>query len=1208
MTQKTINIMLENLFQQISQEENDVKHDSNTQLLIRDKSASEIGYLMYNYPLSQLNTVINEESINGERVIHYYTKQRQWFTIVSEATGWEKSDIYQLTAMLFQHNSLKLSQSINNIFKRDESLVKIIQRDLLTPFDIERTQFRIKMGKDITDFSDAVVNMIDEYKSDSNDHFVQSVYGNIANYFAYKYDDLSSNKLGLDQQQDWRCSNCSNYNFRQRIGSKMQFNLSICALCGIEQADSIVLQLKGHDTYVMVSRVSDKQSIALEQDDLDELIQTVLSTRSFNLQCLSRNDKQNCPSIIRLAKYLITYKRWIHTIYDKTNGNDSLQKTIHVDIAHYVDDSLFKKVFFESAQSMKKITKDHINEITTVFNQDIMNVKTFLNLKRKMFIQFMKTHTTIKPAWAGKLYNMVRKALKSRAQTQEFGKFLSDVDMKTIDLDYHHILNTHINIGNKLTIENVFEFFRIAVHYEDTGSEIADCRSVNRRDDRTNPLESSQLDDDNDGQDKNIWQLKQYYAQSQLDIIHSYLVHSNWKHFVQRYANQSNDNEQVDEIENVSEKDDNLLQKQKHKYVTNASDSNTHYGFGVDHSHPHLHPKYLCIKYELLSNILCPLNINQFANLLTKAIRIHQVTVSDNYNNELKCKYYKADYNILRNEPIGIRHLLAIIIYTDMSQFCTGFRSTYRKIDNETKDSEVISRHQELYQYARCLYEAVEFFGQEMDEKLKVFHGLNKVMNFENFTAYFNQPISTSTSKLTAQQFSEGVGIILTLKSGAKYHNIKKASTIPKYLSVSWLSTFPGEDEKLFYGENIVFEICNIIEAQTNTEHTHELKMFNMFQKTLDNQTVDWNKKDLNTMNMIKALTNLIIQQQSNNLKQNNNAETEQKHQSSILNKYNTTYGKSLFGYFCNNIKTRKVCVKNYKCLPALMQTALFLRGNQISLVPLLTLLPNLTHITLNELDIGEMTSERKHYMNAVMEYIQTSSLANHRNLTKIKFQSKPQQDNRKQNSTLRKYAQFKANHLRKYGWDMQYYLGESLAHNITFELIHRKQATNRIMSIDKMKMQNSANVNVKKISTSRRASLPVIAIYQTEKERIETQRSDIGSNVKIESTIDDKSSYIVQKLKNENTELQKQLSNCKQKMNEILLEQTMKRHEDETEKIEIQKLKGLNEKLETKLKETQKQQSNLKEKLEIFENKCKELENNNKNFKNKYENEMFNK
>ena len=100
----------------------------------------------------------------------------------------------------------------------------------------------------------------------------------------------------------------------------------------------------------------------------------------------------------------------------------------------------------------------------------------------------------------------------------------------------------------------------------------------------------------------------------------------------------------------------------------------------------------------------------------------------------------------MRNEPIGIRHILAIIVYTDMSDFCTAFRATYRRLDGEKHDSQVSERHLQFYHYARALFEAAEFFGQRMTPDLKLYHGLNKVLYFSKFTEYFKQPISTTPS------------------------------------------------------------------------------------------------------------------------------------------------------------------------------------------------------------------------------------------------------------------------------------------------------------------------------------------------------------------------------------------------------------------------------------------------------------------------------
>eukprot|EP01084_Bolivina_argentea_P089002 160687_1 len=93
-----------------------------------------------------------------------------------------------------------------------------------------------------------------------------------------------------------------------------------------------------------------------------------------------------------------------------------------------------------------------------------------------------------------------------------------------------------------------------------------------------------------------------------------------------------------------------------------------------------------------------------------------------------------------------------------------------------------------------------------------------------------------------AQQFSQKYGIILTLKSGTskRLHYAQQ----PKYLAVSWLSGFPAESQYILYGSHILLEITNIHEAEKmTTSHKLELRMFNKFQKMLENKIVAWNVK-----------------------------------------------------------------------------------------------------------------------------------------------------------------------------------------------------------------------------------------------------------------------------------------------------------------------------------------------------------------------------
>merc|ERR1719317_215976 len=121
-----------------------------------------------------------------------------------------------------------------------------------------------------------------------------------------------------------------------------------------------------------------------------------------------------------------------------------------------------------------------------------------------------------------------------------------------------------------------------------------------------------------------------------------------------------------------------------------------------------------------------------------------------------------------------------------------------------------------------------------MGHSLAVYHGLSIKLLFEKFTAYFNQPISTTTSYIVAHQFSKGLGVILKLMVAANVlGDIKK---IPKYISVSWMSSFPGEEELLFYGRNVIFAVADIAEAENHTMHANELALYNLFQQLVLNE------------------------------------------------------------------------------------------------------------------------------------------------------------------------------------------------------------------------------------------------------------------------------------------------------------------------------------------------------------------------------------
>eukprot|EP01084_Bolivina_argentea_P003991 7563_1 len=966
-----------------------------------------------------------------------------------------EADLYCLT------NS-NISNDIKNNFLMDlakQSLRKYakplphaiktqISRTILQ-FDVEQLQLKISQGMNIDEFSNQIVKLVDNLtqineenkRKDNNaayceDDFISRIYETIANCFVQNHyfvdNDIYHESSG--RRYDWVCYNCGNNNFAFVIGSKVNIDISTCCLCGVQQKDSIALKLRNYDSFIMSTNIHTDNDIDTMKDNIDAMINSVIKHKKIDLLCLNKNDNKQCTSIRRLAKYLIRFKRWYYTIAG--GKSDDINKTIQVDIGKYVNNDTFHEIFIASVNSVKKITQNDAKKLTTMIKDNIDNIgdiKTFTNpnMERKVFIKIIEAHTKIKGIISGKLYNKITKSLKRKARLQKFEMFVANVDIELINKDYYHILKSHINDGNKETMKNVFRFFATVVHYEDTSAEIEECGSFNRRQHRVNDMNLQTIIDNTNDKDNNVFEtetknisaLKQYHCQSQVDVIHTYLVHSNWKLLMQRYVNQHDEGkEYVDDIDLLNVSNPNAIQN-KEKYVSD-------YGFGVGIEYPHILPKFDSIRDEMLYNSAWSIKDDQFQKLLIKAISLHKIAVSDENKFERICKYYNNEYRLIRNEPIGIKHILSIIIYTNLTHFCRAFRSTYRKNSNEINEQQVIARHRELYYYARAIYEAVEFFGTSMPPGLKVYHGLNKVMCFDQFAAYFNHPISTTTSFKVAQEFADSKGIILTLQSGTQ--DFDDPRKIPKYLSVTWLSCFQNEDEKLFYGAFIRFKIQNITESENLKGHASELLLFNIFQKMITNQHVKWDETNEKHRKQIRTLTVLIKKQQNLDIvpqvEENKQYEKiEDKKSLKLKHVKITKYGEQLFHYFCT--KTTQITIKDIKSFPIEIYNALFVEGTgrELSLIPITKLFPCLQEITFNDLNINDFTVQSKHYVDAAMEYININ--AGQMNLERIRFESK-REHAAKINSTLEQLANKNSNQFDILQWKIKYRL--QATHNLT--------------------------------------------------------------------------------------------------------------------------------------------------------------------------------
>eukprot|EP01083_Nonionella_stella_P112212 329793_1 len=1110
---------LDLMFSCYAQWKNELQHPYEE---ITSKTAHQMAHILFHYPLNRLLKRIRRENIDGSRLIASLTKQSRntnAFHIIVAETEWSHDEVRQILSVLFRHHTWTQSEFAQNwdrVWAKEEynalsshpHIISEIKDIILGEYDVEQIHYKIKHAQRIDEFSDYIINMVDEIMdemiSDSNNDdegdMIRCIYDGIAECFIFYRE---SEDLVLELQH-WVCNNCGNCNVNAMVDGEHTKRIAICILCGLSQQHQIKLKLKNHETYTMVSNPTNVNSVDTddqdmkEPDEIDTMIKDTLSSdNAFNLRCPNQNNNRDCAAIMRLTKVLIKYKRWLYTIYNKKKGKNDIQRRIKLDIAKFVNDDEFQNIFMHSMEAIGIIGPQDIESVLQSIDhimRDIADPETFLQLDEEAFVQFMQKHIKVSNAFAMKFRSSINKqwkrtaqsqsidpqhinrdalkqiivdclkmmqtvsrsfqealnrnsngiacvqtflnagrkrfgkiiqkegntslaislrlrdtilySLEQKAQSQQFGTFLSDLDMESVDRDYYHILRVHINGGDKTCIENCFRYFKRAVHYEDKPSEIEECISVKRQD-RMHCLNT----DDQKSDALDIEALRQHIeALSHLDIIHSYLVHSEWKGFVRMYS-------EYERKSDDEEEDDHLLITQtKDKHITQTS-ARLQFVLGVDHDHLHLKPVYCSIRDELLLNSQESLPVELFADAMMKAIKCHSIALKE-YDDELICKYYDNKYNIIRNQSIEMRHILAGIVYTHFASFCTMFRATFRAIDGNETIEGVTDRHRQIYYYARSLREAVQFFGSDMDSKRRVYHGLSKPVLIDQSTVLFNHPISTTPSLHTARQFMER-GIILVLQTAAEEY-LRDPNRRVKYLSLSWLSAFPNEDEYLFYGEDVVLKICDIYTCEDGTLQTHSsaLIILSKFQKMMNGEHIDWDK----SANDMQTLLFFI--------KQKVEKDTH------AIEKI-SAYSIGLFNYFCDS--NHKIAIYNYKLLPLPLRNALFADPKQvpplakntsnISLYRITTLFTKLEHLSLKELDLQAMCSDAQGYVEDILNYIADHAIYS---LRKITLQSEKQIDS-KESPTLLKIVNQNETIYRKHRWAVNYLYTLDSRHTVIF-------------------------------------------------------------------------------------------------------------------------------------------------------------------------------
>ena len=173
-------------------------------------------------------------------------------------------------------------------------------------------------------------------------------------------------------------------------------------------------------------------------------------------------------------------------------------------------------------------------------------------------------------------------------------------------------------------------------------------------------------------------------------------------------------------------------------------------------------------------------------------------------------------------DVMTLNHLIAIICYTDFSELCTEWTSTFRAIYFGESQESIKLRQESYYHLSKYLYEIVQYFGVYChgigcsDSTLKsatrvitdygyesvswcdvdgpFFCGMNNKMTFPSFNIRLNAPTSTSCHKEIALRFSGEDGILIQFNNTGLQKNHKTG-----FFDASWISRYKEEDELYVY-------------------------------------------------------------------------------------------------------------------------------------------------------------------------------------------------------------------------------------------------------------------------------------------------------------------------------------------------------------------------------------------------------------------------
>eukprot|EP01083_Nonionella_stella_P027904 76845_1 len=268
--------------------------------------------------------------------------------------------------------------------------------------------------------------------------------------------------------------------------------------------------------------------------------------------------------------------------------------------------------------------------------------------------------------------------------------------------------------------------------------------------------------------------------------------------------------------------------------------------------------KYANLKEELTQNRTKPFDMDTYDGIIDTASLKLTAYQNNPTVQRLTCRtdWFRETYGIEEGTEIGLKHIVAVLCYTNYSKHCYEFSRSFRRISPNESDESLKQRHGEFYHWARALRECVECFGVCMaDSSISFFyHGISRSMLLDSTSIKLYGPVSTTSQYTVAvSRFAEN-GIVL---------QIPKSKQTMRYWPCSYWSCYSDEYEYLFIGGLEHFELSTIRDIPNEQRYDSLIRAMNVFHYMVDGYPLQDRKV---TKKDVRVLRSLVHEEENNTL------------------------------------------------------------------------------------------------------------------------------------------------------------------------------------------------------------------------------------------------------------------------------------------------------------------------------------------------------